>query len=140
MELYSFILLKDGKIDAAKKIARKSLAKNSNSLFALKIMAEVCRLKNNYARAIYYWKSVRELAPQDAYANLALIELYGKIKNTKLLNQEIRLLLYLQGSLKLNEYIQQLSKDEKLLIYVPKIENYLFITGNVIILIKPSFS
>ena len=129
LELYSFILLKDGKIDAAKKIARKSLAKDSNSLFALKIMAEVCRLNNNYARAIYYWKSVRELAPQDAYANLALIELYGKIKNTKLLNQEIRLLLYLQGSLKLNEYIQQLSKDEKLLIYVPKIENYLFITG-----------
>ncbi|MGA3279926.1 MAG: hypothetical protein ABSD50_02955 [Smithella sp.] len=129
LELYSFILLKDGKIDAAKIFAEKSLAKNSDSLFALEIMAEVCRLKNNYARAIYYWKSVRKLAPQNAYANLALIELYGKIKDTKMLNQEIRLLLYLQGSLNLKEYIQQLNKDEKLLIYVPKIENYLFIAG-----------
>jgi Tfp pilus assembly protein PilF len=129
LELYSFILLKDGKIDAAKNFAEKSLAKDSNSLAALEIMAEVCRLKNNYARAIYYWKSVRELALQNAYANLALIELYGKIKDAKMLNQEIRFLLYLQGSLKLNEYIQQLNKDEKLLIYVPKIENYLFIAG-----------
>ena len=57
LELYSFILLKDGKIDAAKNFAEKSLAKDSNSLFALEIMAVVCRLKNNYARAIYYWKS-----------------------------------------------------------------------------------
>ena len=129
LELYSFILLKDGKIDAAKNFAEKSLAKDSDSLFALEIMAEVCRLKNNYARAIYYWKSVREVAPQNAYANLALIELYGKIKNAKMLNQEIRLLLYLQGSSTLKEYIQQLNKDEKLLIYVPEIENYLFIAG-----------
>ncbi|MGA2553882.1 MAG: hypothetical protein ABSF20_03770, partial [Smithella sp.] len=129
LELYSFILLKDGKIDAAKNFAEKSLAKDSDSLTALEIMAEACRLKNNYALAIYYWKSARELAPQNAYANLALIELYEKIKNAKRLNQEIRLLLYLQGSLNLKEYIQQLNKDEKLLIYVPKIENYLFIAG-----------
>ena len=124
LELYSFILLKDGRIDAAQYFARKCLAKNANSLPALKIMAEICRVKNNYAGAVYYWKYIRTLSPQDAYANLALIELYGITKNTEMLNQEIRLLLYLQGSLKLNEYIQQLKKDEKLLVYLPKIENY----------------
>ena len=129
LELYSFILLKDGKIDAAKNFAEKSLTKDSDSQTALEIMAEVCRLKNNYARAIYYWKSVRELAPQNAYANLALIELYRKIKDAKMLNREIRILSYLQGSSTLKEYIQQLNKDEKLLIYVPKIENYSFIAG-----------
>jgi Tfp pilus assembly protein PilF len=129
LELYSFILLKDGKIDAAKNFAEKSLAKDSNSLTALEIMAEICRQKNNYARAIYYWKSVRELAPQNAYANLALIELYGKIKDAKMLNQEIRFLLYLQGSLNLKEYIQQLNNDQKLHVYVPRIEDYLFIAG-----------
>ena len=67
-------------------------------------------IKNNYAGAISYWKSVRSLSPQNAYANLALIELYGKIKDTKMLNQEIRLLFYLQGSLKLNEYIQTIKQ------------------------------
>jgi tetratricopeptide (TPR) repeat protein len=127
--LYSFILLKGGRINDAQSFARKCLAKNSNSLLALETMAETCRIKNNYAGAIYYWKSVRTLYSQNAFANLALIDLYKKTKNTKMLNQEIRLLLYLQGSLKLSEYIQQLKRDEKLIVYLPKIENYSFITG-----------
>ena len=128
LELYSFILLKDGRINDAQYFARKCLIKNPNLLPVLEIMAETDRIKNNYAGAIYYWKSVRSLSPQNAYANLALIELYKNIKDTEMLNQEIRLLFYLQGSLKLNEYIQQLNKDEKLIIYLPKIENYSFIT------------
>jgi hypothetical protein len=121
--------LKDGRINDAQYFARKCLAKNATSLPAIEIMAETCRIKNNYAGAIFYWKSVRTLYSQNAYANLALIELYGKIKDTKMLNQEIRLLFYLQGSLKLSKYIQQLNRDEKLIVYLPKIENYSFITG-----------
>jgi Tfp pilus assembly protein PilF len=129
LELYSFIQWKDGRINDAQYFAKKCLTKNTNSLLALEIMAETCRIKNNYAGAIYYWKSVRTLSSQNSFANLALIELYKKIKDTKILNQEIRLLFYLQGSLKLNEYIQQLKRDEKLLIYRPEIENYSFITS-----------
>jgi hypothetical protein len=121
--------LKDGRIFDARYFAKKSLAKNPDSLFALEIMAETCRLKNNNACAIYYWKSVRAQALQNSYANLALIELYGKIKDTKMLNQEIRFLFYLQSSLKFNEYIQKLNRDEKLNIYVPMINNYSFISG-----------
>jgi tetratricopeptide (TPR) repeat protein len=130
LALYSFILLKDNQIDDAQYFARKCLAKNLNSLPALEIMAETCRIKNNYSGAIFYWKSIQTLFPQNALANLALIELYEKTKNTKMLHQEIRLLLYLQGSSKLNEYIQKLNRDEKLVVYLPKIENYLFITRN----------
>jgi len=128
LELYSFILLKDGKINEAQIFAKKCLAKDSNSMFALKIMAETCRVRNNNAGAIYYWKSIRLLSPQNAFANLALIELYVKINDKEKLDQEIRLLFYLQNSLKLNEYIKQITGDEKLLIYIPKIENYSFIT------------
>jgi protein O-mannosyl-transferase len=128
LELYSFILLKDGNINDAQYFARKCLAKNANSLPALKIMAETCRIKNNYAGAIYYWKSVRSISPQNAFANLALVELYAKIKDTKMLDQEIRLLFYLQDSLNLNEYIKKLTSDEELIIYLPEIENYSFIT------------
>jgi tetratricopeptide (TPR) repeat protein len=126
-ELYSFILLKDGRINDAQYFARKCLAKNTNSLPALEIMAETCRIKDNHTGAIYYWNAVRSISPQNALANLALIELYTEINDTEKLNQEIRLLFYLQGSLKLNEYIQQLKRDEKLLIYLPKIDNYSFI-------------
>jgi tetratricopeptide (TPR) repeat protein len=128
LELYSFILLKDGKINEAQIFAKKCLAKDSNSMFALKIMAETCRVRNNYAGAIYYWKSIRLLSPQNAFANLALIELYVKINDKEKLDQESRLLFYLQNSLKLNEYIKQITGDEKLFIYIPKIENYSFIT------------
>jgi protein O-mannosyl-transferase len=127
LELYSFILLKDGKINEAQLIAKKCLAKDSNSAFALKIMAEASRIKNNYTGAIHYWKSVRLLFPQNAFSNLALIELYAKIKDKNKLNQEIRFLLYLKGSLKLNEYIKKITPDENLIIYLPKIENYSFV-------------
>ena len=129
LELYSLILLKDGRIDDAQYFARKCLKINSNSLPALEIMAETCRAKNNYDGAISYWKLVRMYSSQNAYANLALIELYKKNKDTKMLDQEIRFLFHLQGSEKLNEYIRQLNKDEMLIVYVPKIENYSFITG-----------
>ena len=129
LELYSVILLKDGRINDAQFFARKCLAKNPNSLRALEIMAETYRIKNNYAGAIFYWKSVRSLSPQNAYANLALIEIYKITKDTNMLNQEIRLLSYLQGSLKFNVYIQELKRDGKLLVYNPEIENYFFITS-----------
>jgi hypothetical protein len=127
LALYSLILLKDGRINAAQYFAGKLLQKDANSLSALAIMAETCRIKNNYAGAISFWKSVRLLSPQNALANLALIELYKKINDTEKLKQEIRLLFYLQGSLKLKEYINKLTKDENLTIYLPKIENYSFI-------------
>jgi protein O-mannosyl-transferase len=127
LELYSFILLKDGKINEAQLIAKKCLAKDSSSAFALKIMAEACRIKKNYAGAIHYWKSVRLLFPQNAFSNLALIELYAKIKDKNKLNQEIRLMAYLKGSLTLSEYIKKITPDEKLIIYLPKIENYSFV-------------
>jgi len=124
MELLSLILLKDGQINGAQFLARKLLAKDPDSLPALMIMAEICRIKNNYPVAILFWKSVRSLSRQNAFANLALIELYAKIKDEKKLNAEIRLLYYLKGSLKLSEYIQMLNKDKNLNIYVPKLENF----------------
>ena len=120
--------MKEGDINAAQIFRQKMPNKRSGFTVCTQIMAETCRKKNNYACAIYYWKSVRALSSQDAHANLALIELYKKIDDTKMLNQEIRLLFYWQGSLKLNEYIQQLNKDENLNIYVPRIENFSFIT------------
>jgi tetratricopeptide (TPR) repeat protein len=128
LELYSFILLKQGRINEAQHYAQKRLAKNSNAVFALMIMAETHRIKNNHAGAIHHWKSIRWLAPQNPFANLALLELYAKTNNAGMINREIRLLSCLQGSLKLNDYIKQLTSDEKLMVYVPEIENFLLIT------------
>ncbi|MGV8059411.1 MAG: tetratricopeptide repeat protein [Smithellaceae bacterium] len=123
MELYSFILLKSGEINESQYFAKKCIIQNSNTILPLKIMAEICRQKNNYAGAISYWKSIRSLATGNAFANLALIELYAKINDHKMLNQEIQLLLCLKGSSKFKEYIKKLTKDEMLLVYVPDRDN-----------------
>jgi len=127
IELYAMIRLKNGEIDAAQKLARKCLVKNPNSLPALMITAETCRMKNDYPCAIRNWESIKKIAPQNAFANLALIELYAKIKDTRRLNREIRILYYLQGISNLEEYIGTLTSDEKLLIYLPQVENYAFL-------------
>ena len=127
LELYSLVLLKDGQINGAQYFARKLLKKDADSLPALMTMAESCRIKKNYSVAILYWKTVRSHSPQNPFANLALIELYANTKDKKMLAQEIQLLFCLKGSLKLNEYIQQLNKDKNLNIYVPDFKNYSFI-------------
>lgn len=127
MELYSFILLKYGKINESQSFAEKCLAYNSNSIVSLHIMAEICRIKNNYGSAVSYLKSLRLLMPHNALVNLALIESYAKINDQKMLDQEIGLLFYLKGSTNMTEYINELTRDESLLVYVPDPENLSFI-------------
>ena len=124
LESYCLILLKEGKVNESYRLAKYILSRNPESIFPLMIMAEICRIKNNYSGAISHWKSVQLLSPKNAYANLALIELYTKINNSKMLDQEISLLFQLMGNLKLDEYIKASTKDKNLIIYVPKADNY----------------
>lgn len=126
MQLYSLVLLKSGEIERAQKLARKSLIKDPDSVPALTVLAEACRIKSDYACALMHWESIQKIAPQNAFANLALIDLYTKTKDTKRLNHEIRIFYYLKGASNLDEYIKSLTADEKLLIYIPQIENYSF--------------
>ena len=127
VQLYSIVLIKDGEIDRAQKLARKYLVKDPNSLTALMILAEACRIKNDYVCSLLYWESIQKLAPQNAFANLALIDLYAKTKNLRMLDQQIRFLHCLQGPLKLEEYIKALTRDGNLLPYLPEFKNYIFI-------------
>jgi protein O-mannosyl-transferase len=122
-EYYSFVLLKSGKINEAQSFSQK----NNNSITSLMITAEVCHLKNNFNSAIYYWKKVRVLSPQNAYVNLALVELYKKTKNSDLLKQEIHFLLCLKGTLSFDDYVKQLFKDRQLLVYAPDPAKFKFL-------------
>ncbi|MRS04029.1 tetratricopeptide repeat protein, partial [bacterium] len=130
MQLYSLALFKNGEIDKAQKLARKTLVKDPNSLTALMVLAEACRIKNDYTCALSYWESIQKIAPQNAFANLALIDLYAKTKNFRRLDQEIRLLYCLLGPFTLEEYIKELTRDGNLLPYLPEMKNYLFIKKN----------
>ncbi len=123
MELYSFILLKIGKLNESKYFVKKCLIHNPDSILSLQIMAEICRQKNNYTGAISYLNSSRLLAPRNAFINLALIELYAKINDSEMVNQEICFLIYLKGSSNISNYIKGLTSDKMLLVYIPDIEN-----------------
>ncbi len=123
LEFYSFILLKEEKFNESQYFAKKCLLHNSNSTLSLMIMAEVYRQKKNYAGAISSLKSLRLLLPQNAFINLALIELYSKTNNTQMLSREIQVLFCLKGSSKTIEYIKELTKDEMLIVYVPDRED-----------------
>lgn len=123
MEMYSFILLRNGEINESQYFAKKCLIHNTNSILSLQIMAEICRQRNNYIGAISYFRLLRSLAPRNALVNLALIELYAKINDHKMVNQEIQLLLCLKSSLTITEYIKESSRDKMLLAYVPDFRN-----------------
>ncbi len=122
LELYSFILWKDNKLNESESLAKTVLSQKRNSVLSLMILAEANYKNYNYRKAIFYWKSLRSLAPQNAWANMALIELYAKTKDRKLLHQEMQLLFCLKGSVNINNYIAQLTREEDLIIYVPDVE------------------
>jgi len=133
IEFYNFILFKQGKTKEAQSWARRYLARQNNSTLSMMIMAETCRQKENYLCAISYWKSVRlHTSARNALANLALMELSAEIKDDKMLRQEIQLLIYLKGPLNITEYIQEITKEKNLLIYIPREEKIAYLVRNSI--------
>ena len=119
--------MKKGEPDEARRYAQKYLSKRPESLHSLMMMAEISRQAGNYPAAIFYWERVRAIDPENRYANLALIELYSKTGRIQLLEREIVFLLSLARPLKLGDYIWELTRDEKLMIYVPRVEDFAFI-------------
>lgn len=130
LELHAFILLKEEKFTEARAIARKCLSRNQNSFTALGILAEASRRQKKYSESIVYWKMLRAFEPQYNLINLALMEIYHATHNKDALQQEIRLFLYMRGSVPLESYIQSLTTDEKLLVYVPDVKSFLFLKRN----------
>lgn len=127
LDLKCLILIKKGNIDDAQRIAKRYLAKSSNNLSFLMIMAESCHMKKDYFCAISYWQSVRMNSPYNAYANLALINLYNKVNDYQKMKKELGILFFLKGSHSLEAYFKILQYDDQLLIYVPNYEDFQFI-------------
>lgn len=127
MELYSFILWKEGNFRQSEALARKYIYYRGSSTLIMMILAESCHQKNNLQGAVSYWQSIRNIAPQNPWANLALIELYAKINNPHNLLREIKQLIYWKGSLNLTEYVNEQRENNFLLPYNPDLENIRFI-------------
>ncbi len=118
-ETFCLILLKENKIEEAEIYAKKFLKKNISSTFPLKILAEVEKKKGNIRSAVLYWKLYRNSFPIDPYVNLALIELYSDLNMKKELDEELAKVFCLKKTLPLTVYINELSRNQNLLVYVP---------------------
>lgn len=118
-ETYCLILIKEDKLGQAEGCAKKILSKNLDSTFPLIILAESARKKGNIHSALSYWKLYQLSSPLDPYCNLALIELYDKINAKEQLNEELSKLFCFKKSLSLRFYLNEISRNRNLLVYVP---------------------
>jgi len=128
-ELYCLILLKETKIREAEDHARNFLKKNLFSTFPLSVLAEISRQKAKYRSAIIFWKLYQQKFPLDPYANLALIELSAQMNDLSLLDSEIAKLYCLKTTQTLKKYINDISRQKNLLVYVPNIDEIIKIIG-----------
>ena len=118
-ELFCLILFKEKKFAEAEDHANKFLKRNLFSTFPLPILAEVSRIKGNTFSAIMLWKLYQQALPDDPYANIALIELASETNDLILLNNELARLYCLKTTRTLKNYINDISRQKNLLVYVP---------------------
>ncbi len=118
-ETYCLILLKEHKLEEAEGYAKKILNKNLNRTFPLIILAEAARKKGNNHSALFYWKLYQLSSPLDPYCNLALIELYDQIDAKEKLNEELSKLFCFKRNSSLRSYLNEVSRNPGLLVYVP---------------------
>jgi len=118
-ELFCLILFKEKKFAEAEDHAKKFLKRNSYSTFPLPILAEISRIKGNIFSAIMFWKLYQQDLPFDPYANIALIELASETNDLSLLDNELARLNCLKTTRTLKNYINDISHQKNLLVYVP---------------------
>jgi len=118
-EIYCLILLKKNNLKNAELRAKNFLKNNISSTFPIPVLAESARVRGNYRVSILYWQLYRNSFPIDPYVNLALIDLYSELNHEKELDEELAKLFCLKKTLSLNSYINELSRNQNLLVYVP---------------------
>jgi tetratricopeptide (TPR) repeat protein len=119
-ELLCLILVKEKKFAEAEDHAKKFLKKYLFSTFPFPILAEIARKKGNVSSAISFWKLYQQNFPFDSLTNLALIELASDANDFSLLDAELARLCCLKATQNLTNYINKISNQKNLLVYVPE--------------------
>jgi len=119
-ELFCLILFKEMKFAEAEDHAKNFLKKNLFSTFPFPVLAEISRRKGNVGSAISFWKLYQQNFPLDSLTNLALIELASDANDFSLLDAELARLCCLKRNQNLINYINKISNQKNLLVYVPE--------------------
>ncbi len=133
-ETFCLILLKEIQFVEAEFYSKKLLKQDLNNTFALIVLAETARKRENFQSAVSYWQLYQLTNSLDPYCNLALIELYNKTSDKEKLDVELAKLFCLKKTLSIKAYIKGLTQNEHLIAYVPDSDliQYIARTRNMI--------
>ena len=122
LEILSLIYIKKKDYQKAEYYAQKVLKKDLSKSFPLSVLAETYRIKGNLRSSIALWQLYQSTSPQDAYGNLALIELYNQTNDQEKLQKEIDRLYYLKGNISISSYLKALAQKKNLAVYFSEID------------------
>jgi len=122
LEILSLIHIKKKDYQKAEADAQKVLKKDLSRSFPLSVLAETSRIKGNLRSSIALWQLYQSTSPQDAYGNLALINLYNQTNDQEKLKKEIDKLYYLKGNVSISSYLKRLAQKKNLAVYIPEID------------------
>ncbi|HOQ43366.1 MAG TPA: tetratricopeptide repeat protein [Smithellaceae bacterium] len=125
-----FVLLKAGQSDEAIKQSRRALFCDPELFNAFSVIAQAYYAKGNYMQSIFNWRKYIVKNPNDLEANLALMDLYAKTKNSEALCRTIGKLMMLNGSINWQDFVDKLNKDKTSLVYEPDLKKLMAIVRN----------
>lgn len=130
LEILSLIYLKKKDYMKAAYYAQQVLAGDLSRPFPLSILAETSRIKGNLRSSVVLWELYQRTSYQDAYGNLALIDLYNQTNNQEKLRKELDRFYYLKGNVPVALYLKKLAQTKNLVVYFPEIGKFTPILKN----------
>jgi len=130
LEILSLIYLKKKEYLKAAYYAQQVLAGDLSRPFPLSILAETSRIKGNLRSSVVLWELYQRTSYQDAYGNLALIDLYNQTNDQEKLRKELDRFYYLKGNVPVALYLKKLAQKKNLVVYFPEIGKFTPILKN----------
>jgi len=124
LEILSLIHLKKKDYRKAAYYAQKVLARDLSRPFPLSILAETSRIKGNLRSSVVLWELYQRTSFQDAYGNMALIDLYNQTNDQEKLRKELDRFYYLKGNIPVASYLKKLAQTKNLVVYFPEIGKF----------------
>jgi len=113
------ISLKEGNTAGAVTAALKILSMNENDTSAMVLAAEAHRQRKNDELSISFWQKALARAPNRLDAHLALIELYERTGQRKLLTKTVCRLFTLTNRRELRNKVREIRRENYMHAYIP---------------------
>jgi len=114
---YALVLLKKGNAKDALKTAARSIALNWNDPQPWEISGEAWRQLGQWQKAAQCWEEALRMNPANARAMLALVEIYGRLKDAPALSRMAARCLVQKGTAPLEKWLAELAGNSRVSAY-----------------------